>query len=923
MFRFVVCIAFLFVSSTPILAADDHADSSKVGSSSQVGSGGHVDSGPSPGHSMHGESFNEGPRQAAYLMQGMGNVHFPITSKNPLAQRFFDQGISQLHGFWYFEAERSFRQAASLDAEHPMPYWGMARANIENEQRSAGFIQQAIQRIDRASDKERRLIEAWHERVKQPTKKKSASEANANGDAAADGDVAADGDKSTESDDEGQKDKEDRLKKYLGDLDSIAVDYPDDVEIKAMIVLQAWQNNGEGNPIQSFTSMNSLLAEIFRTNPMHPAHHFRIHLWDYKKEELAVQSAALCGLSAPGIAHMWHMPGHTYSRLKRFSDAAWQQEASARVDHAHMMRDRVMPDQIHNYAHNNEWLVRSLMLIGQPTRAISLAKNMIELPRHPKYNTFENHGSSLYGRERLLQAVVQYERWEELLLATDTHYLPEESDALRNDERLAWRSIAADYLGKSEIAQEAKAKIETARRELEDEESKKLELIEQFKKETPSNEAATAESATAESATNESATNESGANEAAAAESGANGVATNETGTAEPATAEVPPEAPEPTAPPAAPLTAIELFGKPDDPALPKELEKDWKLPDGDDAKSWSEDRREAERALHSLRYRKQRLSYWIAAVESHQSANQGDFREALRHSHAARPVVSEWTRLEWLVRSGDPAEAWKMAETKLNDSPGEFLPLVRGAWFLSQLTDKTEQLQGLIEKHKPLAANSEPGIKHLDRLKGILAEKGIVVDWNAPGQSSPGQSAPGQSSPGQPVSDVGERPDLDSLGPFRWAPSNAPMWRAVTARGDAVTSKQYAGRPYIAVLYLGSGCLHCVEQLTKLSPRSQEFKSLGIDLVAISTENVAQLSQGIASFGKPIDMLLLSNVEQDTFRGFRAYDDFEGQPLHGTFLVDSDGKVLWQDIGHEPFMDIDFLLEESERLLGLGGPSR
>lgn len=69
----------------------------------------------SPGHSFHAEAFNEGPRQAAYLMQGMGNVHWKISTPNPMAQRFFDQGISQLHGFWYFEAERSFRQAASID----------------------------------------------------------------------------------------------------------------------------------------------------------------------------------------------------------------------------------------------------------------------------------------------------------------------------------------------------------------------------------------------------------------------------------------------------------------------------------------------------------------------------------------------------------------------------------------------------------------------------------------------------------------------------------------------------------------------------------------------------------------------------------------------------------------------------------------
>ena len=57
------------------------------------------------GQSLHGEAYNEGPRQQAHLMSGMGNVHFPIATRNPLAQKFFDQGIGQLHGFFYFESE--------------------------------------------------------------------------------------------------------------------------------------------------------------------------------------------------------------------------------------------------------------------------------------------------------------------------------------------------------------------------------------------------------------------------------------------------------------------------------------------------------------------------------------------------------------------------------------------------------------------------------------------------------------------------------------------------------------------------------------------------------------------------------------------------------------------------------------------------
>ena len=40
------------------------------------------------------------------------------------------------------------------------------------------------------------------------------------------------------------------------------------------------------------------------------------------------------------------------------------------------MRDRLLPDQIHNYAHNNEWCIRNLLHIGRVEDAINLAKNM-------------------------------------------------------------------------------------------------------------------------------------------------------------------------------------------------------------------------------------------------------------------------------------------------------------------------------------------------------------------------------------------------------------------------------------------------------------------------------------------------------------------------------------------------------------------
>src|SRR5258706_57435 len=113
------------------------------------------------GHSLHGEAFNEGPRQSARLMPGVGKVKLKITSKHPEAQAFFNQGIGQLHGFWYFEAERSFRQVAALDAECAMAYWGMAMANINTPKRAADFIKLAEAKKAKATRREQVWIDAY------------------------------------------------------------------------------------------------------------------------------------------------------------------------------------------------------------------------------------------------------------------------------------------------------------------------------------------------------------------------------------------------------------------------------------------------------------------------------------------------------------------------------------------------------------------------------------------------------------------------------------------------------------------------------------------------------------------------------------------------------------------------------------------
>src|SRR6185295_19247876 len=160
-----------------------------------------------------------------------------------------------------------------------------------------------------------------------------------------------------------------------------------------------------------------LTSEVLRHSPVHPgAHHYRIHLWDGSDPVEAVQSALAYARAAPGIAHAWHMPGHIFNGLSRWKEASYQQEGSARVDHAHQLEHMIMPFQIHNYAHNSHYLIANLSHLGRVRDAVAFARSLVETPRDPQRNEKSNGGSAQrLGRISLLRVYVRYELWDELL----------------------------------------------------------------------------------------------------------------------------------------------------------------------------------------------------------------------------------------------------------------------------------------------------------------------------------------------------------------------------------------------------------------------------------------------------------------------------------------------------------------------------
>ena len=63
--------------------------------------------------------------------------------------------------------------------------------------------------------------------------------------------------------------------------------------------------------------------------------------------------------------------------------------------------------------------------------------------------------------------------------------------------------------------------------------------------------------------------------------------------------------------------------------------------------------------------------------------------------------------------------------------------------------------------------------------------------------------------------------------------------------------------------------------------------------------------------------MPMLADPKLELFKRYQAYDDFESQPLHGTFLIDAQGNVRFQRISADPFLDVEFIKDRG----GAGEP--
>lgn len=706
---------------------------------------------PAAGHSIHGEAFNDGPRQRAVLLSGMGDVEFPVTTPKADAQAFVDQGVAQLHTFYYLEAERSFRQAALLDPDCVMAYWGMAMANVNNAKRARGFLKKAHDRAEQVAISRREQLYL----------------------------DALDAFYQEKGDDKG------RRQGLLLGLETIVQEFPEDLNARVWLAMVAWQN-GSKDGMTSRQAIEELIRSVERVAPMHPGvHHYRIHLWDHAKASMALKSAALYGKAAPGIAHAWHMPGHTYTDLNRYGDAAYQQEASARVDHAAMARDRTMPFAIHNYAHNNQWFCTSASHVGRVHDAIAVARNLVEQPRDPDKNGPKDGGSSQRsGRARWSELLVRYELWDDLIAAVEDGSLDWSDIPLERKER-------AYTLGLAYAARGDREKL-------------------------------------------------------------------------------------------AGEISAL------------KDLEK------AENAKA-----KEPEKKANAKR--KERvpgLKSAIAELEGYAKLLDGQTDEALK-LFAKAPSMSSEALARAQLQAGQPEKAVETARKNVERHVNQLPPLACLVEIL-HAAGRDDEAREAYRKLIPLARQADRDLPIIRRIDAI------VDGWKADGWAPP---------PPEPVAETdmaeANRIDLTTLGPLTYEPYQAEPFDLVDTEGKHRGLEEFRGwKNVVVIFYLGGGCAHCMQQLQTFGAEIQALRDLDTELVAIGTDDLeATRLLKHNPDGVTFPMPLLADPDLKVFQSYRSFDDFENQPLHGTFLIDRQGRVRYQRIGPDPFLDVDFIKEEAARV--------
>ncbi|MGO9168331.1 MAG: tetratricopeptide repeat protein, partial [Candidatus Sulfotelmatobacter sp.] len=264
-------------------------------------------------HPMHAQG------RPITLIAGIGNAHHPVSTLNPQAQQFFDQGLRFIYDFNHDEAARSFQHAAELDPKLAMAYWGVAEAvgpnyndpaDPERYKQAHEAVQTALDLSATASESDRAYIQAMAKRF--PADAKS--------------------------------DLRKAAEEYRDGMRQVVREFPDDLDA-AVLFAEAGMNlhpwglwHVDGTPEAGTDEIVSTLESVMKRDPNHlGAIHYYIHAVEASPTpERALAGADKLAALAPAAGHIVHMPAHIYIRTGDYEAAVKTNEQAAAVDRAYI-----------------------------------------------------------------------------------------------------------------------------------------------------------------------------------------------------------------------------------------------------------------------------------------------------------------------------------------------------------------------------------------------------------------------------------------------------------------------------------------------------------------------------------------------------------------------------------------------------------
>ncbi|MCA9043836.1 MAG: redoxin domain-containing protein [Planctomycetaceae bacterium] len=150
---------------------------------------------------------------------------------------------------------------------------------------------------------------------------------------------------------------------------------------------------------------------------------------------------------------------------------------------------------------------------------------------------------------------------------------------------------------------------------------------------------------------------------------------------------------------------------------------------------------------------------------------------------------------------------------------------------------------------------------------------------------------------------------------------SPAPDFKLFNTENEEVSLADLNSKgPVILVFYYGYNCSHCVAQLFAIQKDLEYFHELGAEVVAVSAdmpEHTREQYEEYGSFTFPV----LSDPDYKVSEQWEVYfpptEQDQDDLLHGTFVIDRHGKVIFANRGYQPFVDnksLLFWLQEVDR---------